>query len=207
MTASADTATKNDSEWLSRVRDAFEPIGEVVKALPNDLKPYSKETYLELLRATIQDARAGAVRALGPVGAAASAMSGEPIFQKFIGDYQFSIDALSHVVDLESSTVLARTPASTKSESQRRIAALLALSNAHKTGEFSVSREKLVDACKGHGVYDSANFAANMDYTFKGSTVFTRDPDGTYKISRPGEGYVAEVVRSLLGASEGGVPA
>lgn len=149
-------------------------------------------------------ARGGAIPAyvqtLGPTIPSNSGPAGAR-FAKFVADYGLTAAALGNVVDFEGGHVLVRTLHPTTSESERRIGALLALINAQRTGEFEVDRSSLVKACEEHGVYDRPNFSGNFkDFEFNGSTVFLKTDNG-YKVSRPGEAYVADVVKALGSAT------
>lgn len=205
MTATELIEKRAETEWMDRLKDSFEPIERLLRTLPEGLKKHEQIVFERLFEAALQDAR-GALPRAPPAGVPAlpRVAPGVENFRRFVSDYGFTMDALANVVDVESGQVLARNLATTKSESERRIAALLALTSAYKTGEFAVTRDQLIDACKLNGAWDSANFASNMAADFNGSVIFIRDPNGGYKVSRPGEAYIAEVVRSLLPKTNGG---
>jgi hypothetical protein len=199
---------REPAPWMNAVAERLKAIEGVVKKADPVYQPI---LYGRLLEVVIEDARgahsaspamgAGAGRGTAPSTHAADAGTGR--FGQFLGDYSISLEALGNVVDLESGIVLTRNLGSTKAEKQRRLAALLALVNAHKLGNFFVGREELVRACDEHAAFDTANFARYMKgVVFNGAVVFTPEADG-YKVSRPGEAYIAEVVKGSLSPGGG----
>jgi hypothetical protein len=193
---------------MTKLKESYEPIKRALDDLPTDLSGFKGLAFQRLFEAAVEDARVATQRPMPPTAGTVvpgAQAHGSGRFQTFLTTEGISLDSLASVLDIEGGQVLARTPGNNKAESQRRIAALLALANAYKTGDFYVSRETLVDACKAHAAYDSANFASNMSsHQFNGSIVFLRDPNGGYRISRPGEAYLADVVRLLLSGKDGG---
>lgn len=198
----SETKDRERDHWMNAVRDRIPAIEDVAKKADAAYQPI---VFGRLLEVVIQDARGGWVSPKAaeapPANRAASAgvETGSGPFARWLGDYAITLESLGNVVDLESGVVLTRNLGSSKADKERRLAALLALVNAHKNGAFYVSREELVRACEEHAAYDTANFARHMKgVEFNGATVFTPEGDG-YKVSRPGEAFVADVVKSSLG--------
>jgi len=198
----SSSAERDETEWMTEIAQPTRKLLTLLDSmeLPADLRPIA---FGQMFKVVLSEARGRtlplrAASEPGPALLPPTARSGAK-FARFLADYNLTLESLGNIVDFESAHVLARNLGSTKAESQRRLAAVLALVNAHNTGEFTVSREQLVGACKDHGVLDPTNFASNMSgVEFNGFGVFTRDPNGGYKVSRPGEAYVAEVVKNLL---------
>lgn len=193
-------AGREGDTWMNSVRERIPDIESVAKKADEPFRPI---IFGRLLDVVIQDARneSGPQRKIGVPSAAPSspARAANPSFERWLTEFGVSLDSLANVVDLESGVVLARNLGSSKADKERHLAALLALVNAYKTGAFYVGREELARACEEHAAYDTANFARHMKgVEFSGATVFTPDGDG-YKVSRPGEAFVAEVVKSSLG--------
>jgi hypothetical protein len=205
MTARARGADSDTSDWMERLKTSLDPIDRILAELPGGLQPFKQAAFTRLFDEAVKDARLGSSAEAGSSTERTAARGPtNALFQKFLTDYKIDSSALSNIVDIESGQVLARTLHSTRSESQRRLAALLSVAAAHRTGDFAISRDQLVDACKAHGVYDSANFASNMTTDYNGSVIFIKDlTSGGYKVSRPGEAYLAMVIRDLLPKSEG----
>jgi len=201
---------KNPSErlsetWLIAVRDRLSDIEEVAKKADPAYQPI---VFGRLLEVVIQDARVTRQPAKTEPPASGGAPSptvtpdaGNGRFAQFLRDYGISLETLANVIDLDSGVVLTRNLGTTKAEKTRRIAALLALVNARKSGAFIVGREELVRVCEENAAYDIANFARHMKgVEFNGAVVFTPEGDG-YKVSRPGEAFIADVIKGAMSAA------
>jgi len=203
------TALSDENDWL---RPFAERIPKVEKA-SEAAKPENREaTYQVLLRIEAE----GFLGSAHPGGGASipltrpgsppspTASTTKPRLADFMKAYQLSLDDFARVVDLETGHVVTRSLGGTKSEGTRRLGALLALAQAAKTGEFRVPRSDHVKQCEDNGVYDSANYSATMkDTVHDGVAVFVLDGKD-WKVTRPGEGYIALVVKSALQANLAG---
>ncbi len=213
MSDGISPSVKQSETWLNEVEATLPKIVAVANGVED--AEYRVAVFERLLDAVLQDARGiGVVRLSStspaappspvapPFGSSTSGpvTNGAGRFEQFLRDYSISRDALVNVLDLESGQVLTRNLGGNKATKQRKLAALHSLINAAKTGSFYVSRDELVKACSDNAAYDTSNFSANMkQFEFNGAVVFTPDENG-YKISRPGEAFVADVVKSSLPA-------
>jgi hypothetical protein len=134
-------------------------------------------------------------------GPAPGSTDGLPIrFTEFLEQQKLMLDDLANLYDAASGEVISRDIGAVKSEGQRKLAAVLSIMSAQKTGEFRVSRDAHNRACKLFGVEDSANYAYTMRNTqHEGVAVFVLDANRKdWIVTRPGQAYVATVAKSLL---------
>lgn len=195
-------ASETTVEWLGRLKANLGPVQETLEALPEALRSAALQI---VLPEVIRDIRGPTAFTQAPERTvkafATSVVSGPARFTKFLEDYGITAEILANVVDLDSGHILVRTLADTRAESTRRIAALLSLINASKTGEFAIDRDALVKACEDHSVYDRSNFTGHMSFEYNGAVVFIRE-ENRYRVSRPGEAYVAYVVKGSRSTSD-----
>lgn len=205
MTPPSTPDETGEKPWLDRLKERVPDINGALERVPAECRPV---VYGQVFAAVMNEVIGKGPHGPGLVttpGRAQPSPPGGGRWLRFLGEHGISADRLTSIVDLESGHVLARNLGGSRAETQRKLAALIALRNAFRTGEFTISREELVEVCKDHAVYDSSNFASNMaGVEFAGSVVFIRTELG-YRVSVPGEAYVADVVRNLLG-SAGGAP-
>ncbi len=110
---------------------------------------------------------------------------------------------LGRLVDLETGEILVTRLGKTKSERQRKIAMLVAAFHYATEGKFRVPRTELMERCKHFDAYDSSNFTKPMKGTEAGGIrLFVEDKDD-WKISGPGESFVASTIKGLLTADNG----
>jgi len=199
---------RGEDDWLSHIA---ERISDVEKAAERARPENREATYQVLLRVEAERIL-GASRAGGaaPASAAgtgtppATAGGAKPRLADFMKTYQLTLDDFARVVDLETGHVVTRNLGGSKSEGTRRLAVFLAVAQAAKTGEFRVSRSEHVKQCEENAVYDSANYSATMKETVhNGVSVFVLDGKD-WKVTRPGEGYIAAIVKAALQGNGGG---
>lgn len=188
---------------MGRLKAILSEVRDTIGDLPHELQSAALQALLPEVIRDIRGPQSGGGRTAGHhIDSSHSVISGPLRFTKFLADYSISTESLNNVLDIESGHILVRNPASTKADSSRRLAALLSLVNAKKTGEFTVDRDTLVSVCEDHGVYDRANFSTHMkEFQFNGSVVFIKVDNG-YRVSVPGEAFVAFVVKTLGGGAE-----
>jgi|GEM_PF-2870835 len=206
MSALPGSETRSSSPWLKEVDDAIIPLMAVVNRVPAGLQ---LPLFERLLDHVLRDARREVeqVVPLAPRGAMialpSSAVGTPPSpsessalrFEHFVRDYGVTPEMLANIVDFETGHVLTRSLGNAKADKQRRLAALLAVINAKRSGTFYVGKDDLVRVCNEHAALDTSNFTATMRRTvYKGAAVFSADENG-YRVSRPGEEFVADVIR------------
>jgi hypothetical protein len=185
---------------MNAVKSALPDLKQVLEGVD---PPYKSAAFDRLFEVVLQEARgtpSGKAHTLvaGFNPEVVAAMNGPARFEQFLKHYSITGAALSKVVDFESGQILSRNLGQSKTEKTRAIAALLALLNARKTGGFTVSRDELVKVCEEHDTFDRPNFARHMaGAEHDGSKVFILDESGVYRVSVPGEAFVAEVVRAV----------
>jgi hypothetical protein len=123
---------------------------------------------------------------------------GNTAVERFCKSNSIDVDSLANVLDPDTGEILVTDLGRTTAEVERKIAALLAFSNLVKSGRLTVSRESLSATCKRFNAYDVSNFAGIIrDTSHSGATVFIRD-GSDWTVSKPGERYVADVIRELI---------
>ena len=81
----------------------------------------------------------------------------------------------------------------TKAKKQVKLALLSGIADKHSGGRGLIARTTLVDYCKNHAAYDSANFSATM----KRQKDLFIDADGGWMLTIPGEERALEVIEEL----------
>ncbi|HDG97159.1 MAG TPA: hypothetical protein ENG73_03145 [Desulfobacterales bacterium] len=177
------------------VREKLQEIIEISESCP---ERYRDKCFELLLRALIQHVQHPTQAPLPqPVGEKSAEIPS--LFDKFLKDYDLLTKDIERLIDLDSGEILARALPKQKSEKQRALAALVSIRHAYKNGEFFIPREELIEECKKFGIYDQTNFSKHMKRTkFAGSAVFIKEGDD-WKVSRPGEGWIAETIKKLSG--------
>ncbi len=119
-------------------------------------------------------------------------------YQNFLADNDLSHDMIERLIDFESGKIITRNLGSVKSQGQRIIACLIAVSYAAIEGEFKIPKDDLRKQCESRSIYNDSNFSKNMRTThYNGSIVFD-DKKDFWKVTIPGISFVASTIRDLL---------
>ncbi|MCI4330268.1 MAG: hypothetical protein L3K19_00255 [Thermoplasmata archaeon] len=116
----------------------------------------------------------------------------------FLASYGLPKDSVENLIDVRSGKVLARDLGRTKRSIQQRLGVLLGLKHFATDGDFAFPQDELVELCRHHGAYDQANFAKTMKATTQDSiAVFVKEGQ-SWRLTKPGERYLAEVIQSIV---------
>jgi hypothetical protein len=183
---------EEDQPWLPEgIERDVQRILELVKGLPERFQ----ERSFGILLSHLLNARATRSTTKSSMRYGA----GFPRYQNFITQHRIDEGDLALLLDFESGAVLVRDLGKQKADKQRKLAALVALRHCAITGDFDIPKEELIENCRTFDAYDSANFVRNMrTATFDGSRIFLEN-DGDWKLSAPGESFLADIVDDLTG--------
>jgi len=119
-------------------------------------------------------------------------------FQNFIRHYGLDLNKINQVVDLDTGKIYTKKFGSSVASRQRQIAALIALTNCARNGQFVIQKEELRNQCEDLSSYDSKNFATNMKSTLTEKKAIVFDDKGDYwKVTPPGEEMISAIVKEL----------
>ena len=105
---------------------------------------------------------------------------------------------LERVIDLASGSILVRELGKSNADVVRKLAILMAIAEALRTGEPIVRKEALVEEAKHWSAYDSSNFARYLkNASYDGKRVFSITNSGDLRLTKPGEDYAAALVKEL----------
>lgn len=102
----------------------------------------------------------------------------------------------SYAVDDSGNVSIEVTDLKTKktSQQQRRLALLIGVRHQFAEGSFDIPMEELRELCVTYGVYDAANFKANIKNS---SDIFAGKSGNTNKLSPKGKKEAAELIKEL----------
>lgn len=136
-----------------------------------------------------------------PPAAPPSSAAAPSAHASFFERHKVPLARLEELIELKTGQIIAVDLGDTITERHRKIAALIAARNAALSGQLTVPADQLKSQCEAFSIYDTDNTSTYVRKTeFGGARVFLREGKG-YKVSRPGEGYVASVLSQLLGLS------
>ena len=122
----------------------------------------------------------------------------EGVQRGFLGPAGLTREALDSVLDLDTGEVLVTDLGRTGADIQRRLGGLLALYHFIKEGQFVLRQDELVNKCRRYGGVDTSNFTAYMrSAKFQGAAVFVQEGRDAWRVTKPGERFIADIVRTL----------
>lgn len=189
---------------LDRVEALLPRVRKIVQDLPANLQPVGLEVLLNhILHVAVSPRVESTV-------AATRAVSGSPVplgparWSAFLRDFDISPTDVERLINMNTGEVLARNLGRSGADIQRRVAALRALWKCSQGQEMSVTSDEVMAEARRFGVDDSANLASNIKRaTWKDLSVFSLD-NGEWKVTKSGEEFVADVVKTLIGTTDSG---
>ncbi len=194
-------------EWMNRVQLLLPEIISLVKQTDEKLQPVFFEV---LLKKTLDGASSGPLAiSLAELTRTPEATGGGlPIddaglsaeFTGFVSRFSLPTDGIRRLVDLDSGAILTRNLGTKVADIERNVTALVALVTLAKTGQFTADRKTVTEVCTGLGAYDQSNFSHVIGRTEdQGSRVYLLEGK-LIRVTLPGHGYVAGLVRQLIEA-------
>jgi hypothetical protein len=189
--------------WLPEAMKAIAEIQHSVSQLDEELRQVTYEVLLgHWLRVGNGGNSRPSIEASAPEVLAESGpqstRDGSRFTRQFLAPHGLPMYALDEIIDPKTGEILVHDLGRTKAEVQRRLGALLSLAHFVKEGVFIFPQVELVEKCRHYGVYDKDNFATTLkDASFNGGVVFVRDGE-SWRVTKPGERYVANVVKLCL---------
>lgn len=189
-------------DWLSELETVLPKIQSIAGKCGAE---YRSLCFEAVLKAWLAESKRSIAQRVGPSEAPAQvtrqpgtlSLSRNPRFEHFVQNNKLTLEQVRSVVDLESGHVIARNLGSSGAERQRRIAALIGLWNASRSGAFEIPYGELISQCKEFNAFDTANMSTALRKTEEaGARVFIKDGPN-WKVTVPGEAYVARIVQEL----------
>lgn len=202
MLRMSNPAPTNKPVWLGEVADLIPEIERVANSCAEIYRVSCFEVlFRQAVELTTWHSGYGGTLAAGAGREAASAtghtQAPNQRFTHFLSAHKLTPQQVSKVLDLGTGLVIARDLGGTVAERQRKLAALIGLWNGSKSGAFEIPYDELIRQCKEFAAYDTANMSSNLRSAEEGGTkVFIKDGNN-WKVTIPGEAYVAKVVQEL----------
>jgi hypothetical protein len=189
------------SSWLE---DAASVIRDIERVAEGCSSPYRATCFQQLLSHWLASRPEGGLsRTTSTAGEpkAQVAESSQAIgrhLAAFFESHGLRPDTFEDLIDPQTGKVLVRDLGRTKRSIQQRLAVLLCLGHFANEGEFAVTQAELVEMCRHYGAFDAANFAKTMRTTMQDSiSVFVKSGD-SWRLTRPGERFLADVIKSVV---------
>lgn len=182
--------TTNYVSWRYKMLEKIKGLlNDVISIADSCPEKYQIKCFEILLNASL------AIEGVAPASAGAIVPSRTPQFEFFtrhnIGEEEWQ--RVFHFDGSSYSLIVSSLKEKSVSKKQVKLALLLGAKALLETGEGNLEKAQLVELCKQHAVYDSANFATHMR---RNKNLFL--PRGNnWILTKPGEGQAAEVIKEL----------
>lgn len=187
-------------EWLGRAATVVPMIAEIADGCEAPFKAPCFELLLgHWLRG--EPGGDGRARAATPdrEGSDSAEVGSDRVVREFLSPNGLNEADLETVIDMRSGEVLVHDLGKGSADVQRKLGGLVALFHFVKDGEFIFEQAELIEKCRRFGALDSKNFSANMrSASFNGVLTFAKEGASSWRVTKPGERYVAAVVRACV---------
>lgn len=175
-------------QWLDEIERILPSIQKVAESCKNSFQEKCFELLLGYALGSY-DSNTGV--GLGTVASTSAK------YRHFLEQHGIEPAGLTQLLDFESGEILTRELGRNRAEVQRGIASLIALWHCAQDDEFTIPRDELDRHCTTFDALDE-HLARNLRRTIvDGSRVFI-EHEGNWRLSAPGEAYLARVIASLL---------
>ncbi len=173
---------------LEKIKDELNEVIAIADQCPEKYQVKCFEILLSALLGTQGGVPVNVSAATGQVGGKAY-----PGFftQQNISEEEFQ--QVFHIEGNQCSIIAGDLNEKTRSKKQVKLALLEGVKELLESGEFTITKENLVEMCKKYDAYDSPNFATNMK---KQKSLFLAKGDN-WVLTKPGEKRAGEVIKEL----------